>query len=48
MGVVVKMNPTMLGLDDINYLLHDRLGFHDIQVNKKAVDVGLRSMTASR
>ena len=42
MGVVVKMNPTMLGLDDINYLLHDRLGYHDIQVNKKAVDVGLR------
>ncbi len=42
MGVVVKMNPTMLGLDDINYLLHDRLGYHDIQVNKKAVDVGLK------
>ena len=42
MGVVVKMNPTMLGLDDINYLLHDRLGYDDIQVNKKAVDVGLR------
>ena len=42
MGVVVKMNPTMLGLDELNYLLHDRLGFHDIQVNKKAIDAGLR------
>jgi len=42
MDVVVKMNPTMLGLDDLNYLLHERLGFHDIQVNKKAIDAGLR------
>jgi len=42
MDVVVKMNPTMLGLDDLNYLLHDRLGFTDIQVNKKAIDAGLK------
>ena len=42
MDIVVKMNPTMLGLDDLNYLLHDRLGFQDIQVNKKAIDAGLR------
>jgi putative selenate reductase len=42
MHVVVKMNPTMLGLDDLNYLLHERLGFQDVQVNKKAIDAGLR------
>ena len=42
MHVTVKMNPTMLGFEDLNYLLHDRLGFPDIQVNKKAVEAGLR------
>jgi putative selenate reductase len=42
MDVVVKMNPTMLGLDDLNYLLHDRLGYRDIQVNTKAIDAGLK------
>ncbi|MGD1018753.1 MAG: 4Fe-4S dicluster domain-containing protein [Verrucomicrobiia bacterium] len=42
MDVVVKMNPTMLGLDELNHLLHERLGFQDIQVNKKAIDAGLK------
>jgi putative selenate reductase len=42
MHVVVKMNPTMLGLDELNHLLHERLGFHDIQVNKKAIDAGMK------
>ena len=42
MHVVIKMNPTMLGLDDLNYLLHERLGFDDIEVNQKAIDSGLR------
>jgi putative selenate reductase len=42
MDVVIKMNPTMLGLEELNHLLHDRLGFHDIQVNKKAIDAGLK------
>ena len=41
MHVTVKMNPTMLGWDDLNYLLHDRLGFQDIEVNKKAIAAGL-------
>ncbi len=41
MDVVVKMNPTMLGLDELNYLLHDRLGFTDIKVNEKAIKAGL-------
>ena len=42
MDVVVKMNPTMLGLDELNHLLHDRLGFTDIRVNEKAIDAGLK------
>jgi putative selenate reductase len=42
MDVVVKMNPTMLGLEELNYLLHERLGYKDIQVNKKAIEAGLK------
>ncbi len=42
MHVTVKMNPTMLGLDALNHLLHDRLGYKDIQVNPKAVEAGLK------
>jgi putative selenate reductase len=42
MDVVVKMNPTMLGLDELNHLLHERLGFKDIHVNEKAIDAGLK------
>jgi putative selenate reductase len=42
MDVVVKMNPTMLGLEELNYLLHDRLGYRDIRVNEKAIAAGLK------
>ena len=42
MHVVVKMNPTMLGWDDLNDLLHERLGFQDVRVNKKAFETALR------
>jgi putative selenate reductase len=42
MDVVIKMNPTMLGLEELNYLLHDRLGYHDIKVNEKAIEAGLK------
>ena len=42
MDVVVKMNPTMLGLEELNDLLHDRLGYRDIRVNEKAIDAGLK------
>ena len=42
MHVTVKMNPTMLGLEELNHLLHDRLGYHDVQVNEKAIEVGLK------
>jgi putative selenate reductase len=42
MDVVVKMNPTMLGLEELNYLLHDRMGYRDIKVNEKAIEAGLK------
>src|SRR2546425_2199924 len=42
MDVVVKMNPTMLGLEELNYLLNDRLGYRDIRVNEKAIAAGLK------
>ena len=42
MDVVVKMNPTMLGLEELNYLLHERMGYQDICVNEKAIEAGLK------
>jgi putative selenate reductase len=42
MHVTVKMNPTMLGLEELNCLLHDRLGYRDIHLNEKAIDAGLK------
>jgi putative selenate reductase len=42
MHVTVKMNPTMLGLEEINHLLYDRLGYPDIKVNEKAIAAGLK------
>jgi putative selenate reductase len=42
MDVIVKMNPTMLGLEELNYLLHDRMGYRDIRVNEKAIEAGLK------
>ena len=28
--VIVKLNPTLLGFDEVAYLLHDRMGYHDL------------------
>jgi putative selenate reductase len=42
MDVVVKMNPTMLGLEELNHILHGRMGYRDIRVNAKAVEAGLK------
>lgn len=36
MNVVVKVNPTLLGFDQVDSLLHDQLGYHDVQLEKKA------------
>jgi putative selenate reductase len=37
----VKMNPTMLGKDELDYILHEKLGYNDIKVNPKALTSGL-------
>lgn len=40
--VVIKMNPTMLGRARVEELLHDVLGYYEIQVNPAAFDSGLQ------
>jgi len=40
--VVVKMNPTMLGRERVEELLHDVMGYHEIQVNPQAFESGLQ------
>jgi putative selenate reductase len=39
--VIIKMNPPMLGKDRLEYLLHDKLGYTDIEVNQKVYDVNI-------
>ncbi len=39
--VIIKMNPPMLGKEKLEYLLYDRLGYHDIEVNPKAYQVNI-------
>jgi putative selenate reductase len=36
LNVVVKLNPTLLGQTDLNAILHDRLGYTDIEVPDEA------------
>jgi putative selenate reductase len=38
LNVVVKLNPTLLGKDDLNAILHDRLDYTDIVVPDAAFD----------
>ncbi|MGC8841845.1 MAG: glutamate synthase, partial [Candidatus Sumerlaeaceae bacterium] len=40
--VVIKMNPTMLGRERVEELLHRVLGFEDIQPNPEAFESGLQ------
>jgi putative selenate reductase len=37
LDVVVKLNPTLLGREALDAILHDRLGYHDIVVPERAV-----------
>ncbi|MDZ7290740.1 MAG: glutamate synthase [candidate division KSB1 bacterium] len=39
--VVIKMNPPMLGKEKLEYLLYDRLGYHDVEVNPKVYQVNI-------
>ncbi len=36
LNVVVKLNPTLLGPDEVSYVLHDVLGYTDIRLDRKA------------
>jgi putative selenate reductase len=36
--VIVKLNPTLLGYDEVAYLLHDRMGYHDLRPKRAAFD----------
>jgi putative selenate reductase len=42
MHVTVKMNPTMLGPEELDHLLRERMGYNDIRVNEKAFAAGLQ------
>ncbi len=36
--VIVKLNPTLLGFDEVRYLLHDRMGYHELSPRCAAFD----------
>jgi putative selenate reductase len=40
--VIVKLNPTLLGFEEVSYLLHDRMGYHDIAPRRSAFEGDLR------
>jgi len=40
-NVVIKMNPPMLGKEKLEYLLHDQLGYTDIEVNEAAYETSI-------
>jgi putative selenate reductase len=40
--VIVKLNPTLLGFDEVQYLLHDRMGYHGLKPRKSAFEGDLR------
>lgn len=39
--VIIKMNPPMLGKERLEYLLHDKLGYRDIEISQNAFDVNI-------
>jgi putative selenate reductase len=40
--VTIKMNPTLLGREQVEYLLHDVLGYNEIRVTQEAFDKDLQ------
>jgi putative selenate reductase len=40
--VVVKLNPTLLGYDDVDHLLHARLGWDDVRLERGAFEKDLQ------
>jgi len=41
-GVIIKMNPPMLGRERLEHLLHDVMGYTEIRVNPQAYATGLQ------
>jgi ferredoxin len=46
LNVCVKLNPTLLGKERVEHLLHDVLGYHDILVTQEAFDKDLQFQEA--
>ncbi len=42
LDVIVKLNPTLLGFENVAALLHDELGYHDIPLHREAFDADLQ------
>lgn len=40
--VILKLNPTLLGFDEVKRLLHDRLGYHHLDLRREAFDADLQ------
>jgi putative selenate reductase len=40
--VIVKLNPTLLGYEEVCHLLHERMGYHELRPRKAAFDGDLR------
>lgn len=40
-NVVIKMNPPMLGKEKLEYLLHEKLGYTNIEVNENAYEASI-------
>lgn len=42
LDVIVKLNPTLLGFEDVDSMLHETLGYDDVTVTKDAFDADLQ------
>jgi putative selenate reductase len=40
--VIVKLNPTLLGFEEVSYLVRERMGYHELRPRKKAFDGDLK------
>ena len=40
--VIIKLNPTLMGFDAVREILHDRLGYHDLDLRREAFEVDLQ------
>jgi putative selenate reductase len=40
--VIVKLNPTLLGYDEVSYLVRERMGYHELRPRKQAFEGDLK------